>query len=102
MTNLQAQARIGALITWVNSMDAGRMVGSFRKTFTARLRNISECLDEVDCTYDVEVHDILSGAIWGGEGSESSASSARDALASKGYRIVKASALQPANGPARA
>lgn len=45
MKNIEAQARIGALVTWVNAMDAGRPIGSIRKKLAFRLRLISDALD---------------------------------------------------------
>jgi len=43
--NIEAQARIGALITWINSAHAMRPIGSIRKNLCSRLRAISDAFD---------------------------------------------------------
>ncbi len=49
--------------------------------------DICEQTEVIDDLY--RVHDIIRGAIWGGEGSESSATAVIEALEAQGFRITK-------------
>ncbi len=46
VNNLEAHARIGALITWISAVDAMRPIGSIRKTLCARLRAIPDAFSD--------------------------------------------------------